>query len=122
MSQENKQIIEKVNAAFANNDVDGFLALCTDDLVWRMVGEKDFKGKAAVREFMGSGPSEAPQFTVENIIAEGDTVAAFGDMTMKGKDGTPEAYSYCDVYKIRGDKVAELISYVVRTAASSAAA
>ena len=47
MSSRNKEIVEKVNAAFAANDLEGFLALCADDVEWSMIGEKTCKGKAA---------------------------------------------------------------------------
>ena len=54
---------------------------------------------------------------VEPVIAEGDFVVARGDMTMKDKDGKTVPYSYCDVYRFQGDKIAELNSFVVKTEA-----
>lgn len=79
-----------------------------------MIGEKPIKGHDAVREFMGqSGPMEPPKFTVENLIAEGDSVACWGDMTMNEK-GTDVPYSFCDVYKFSGGKITELRSYIVK--------
>jgi uncharacterized protein (TIGR02246 family) len=118
MSAKNKQVIDRVNDAFKQNNVEGFLSHCTDDVSWTMVGEKSVKGKDAIRQWMGSMmPAEPPQFTVANVIAEGDFVTAFGDMTMKEKDETPTPYSYCDIYRFRGDKIAELRSYVIKTLA-----
>jgi ketosteroid isomerase-like protein len=80
-----------------------------------MVGEKASKGKAAIREFLAQMKDmEPPKFTVDQIIAEGDSVACCGDMTMKDKEGKVGKYSYCDVYRFTSDgKITELRSFVV---------
>ena len=116
MSEANKQIVEKINAAFMRGDTEGFLAECSDNLVWTMVGEKRTEGKTAIREWMsqmGEG-CEPPVFGVDQMIADGDTVACYGDMTMKGEGGKEEEYSYCDVYQFAGGKVTELRSFIVK--------
>jgi ketosteroid isomerase-like protein len=118
MSSKNKQVVNRINDAFAQNNVEGFLSYCTDEVSWTMVGEKSVKGKDAIRQWMGSMPAEPPHFTVAQVIAEGDFVTAFGDMTMKDKDGSATPYSYCDIYRFRGDKIAELTSYVIKTEAA----
>jgi uncharacterized protein (TIGR02246 family) len=109
----NKEIVEKVNTAFAENSVEGFLSFCADDVEWTMVGDRRVKGKDAIRNWMGSMPPEPPQFTVQNVVAEGDFVVAYGDMTMK-EEGKVTPYSYCDVYRFQGGRIAELRSYVVK--------
>ena len=93
MSSKNKETVEKINAAFTQGSVEGFLSYCTDDVVWTMVGEKPFKGKDAIRKWMASMGTETPAFTVNNIVAEGDFVTCYGDMTMKEKDGKRVPYS-----------------------------
>ncbi len=50
MSANNRAIVDKANEAFARNDVEGLLALCSDDFIWTMVGSEPAVGKAAVRE------------------------------------------------------------------------
>ena len=87
MSVKNKEIVEKVNAAFAEGSVEGFLSFCADDVVWTMVGDKTVKGKDAIRQWMASMDMEPPKFTVANVIAEGDFVMAHGDMTCRTKTG-----------------------------------
>jgi uncharacterized protein len=116
MAQRNKDLIAKVNAAFAEADTEKFLSFCDEKVKWTMVGESTVEGKDAVRKWMASMPSEPPKFTVDNVIADGDFVTAYGDMTMKEKDGQPGSYSYCDVYRLRGDKIIELTSFVIKTA------
>ena len=87
MSSSNKQIVEKVNAAFAQGNVEGFLSQCADDVEWTMVGEKPIKGKDAIRKWMTSMGPEVPKFTVTNLLADGDFATCYGDMTMRDKDG-----------------------------------
>src|SRR4030095_4665124 len=101
MSTNNKEIVEKVNASFAEGGIEGFLSFCADDVAWTMVGHKTVKGTTAIREWMAAMDIEPPKFTVDNIIAEGDFATAYGDMTMKDKDGKWEPYAYCDVYRFR---------------------
>ena len=115
MPATNKEIVENVNASFAEGSVEGFLSNCADDVVWTIVGEKTVKGNNAIREWMASMEMEPPKFTVNNIIAEGDFVTAYGDMTMKEKDGKTVPYSYCDIYQFRDGKIVELTSFVTKT-------
>jgi uncharacterized protein len=117
MSAKNKEIVEQVNAAFAQNSVEGFLSVCADDVVWTMVGDKTVEGKDAIRQWMASMDLEPLKFTVDNVIAEGDFVTAHGDMTMKDKDGKAVPYSCCNIYRFRGDKIVELRAFVIKTKA-----
>jgi uncharacterized protein (TIGR02246 family) len=118
MSEKNKEIVAKVDAAFAEGNTEGFLSFCAEDVEWIMVGDKPVNGKDAIRKWMASMDlPEPPKFTVANVIAEGDFVTAHGEMTMKDKEGTAVPYAYCDIYRFRGDKIVELISFVVKTEA-----
>lgn len=111
MSEKNKQTVEQVNAAFSQNNIEGFLEFCAEDVKWTMVGDKTVEGKDGIREFASSmGDMEPPQIDNKNMIAEADSVAAFGEMTLNGK-----RYSYCDVYLFENDKIVELSSYVINT-------
>jgi uncharacterized protein len=114
-AERNKEIVEKVNASFAKGSAEDFLSNCADDIRWEIVGEKTVNGREAIREFMKEMNSEPPQFTVEDVIAEGDKVAAQGNMTMPDKDGNTVPYSFCDVYRFRDGKIVELNSFVIKT-------
>ena len=72
-----------------DNNVEGFLALCANDVEWTMVGDRTVKGKDGIREFMTSMPMQPPTFTVSDVIAEGDFVMAHGDMRMMKTAGRP---------------------------------
>lgn len=122
MSNRNKHIVEQVNAAFAGNDLEGFLVHCADDVAWTIVGEKTSTGKESIRQWMaGMIGGHAPVFTVVTLIAEGDLVMAHGAMTMTDGNRKMVPFSYCDIYRFRGDKIAELTSFVVKTEGVAAA-
>ena len=111
-----KEIVEKVNAAFAQNNLEGFLTHCVDDVVFTIVGDRTVKGKEAIRSWMSSMMgAEPPSINIQNVVSEGDFATAIGEMTMKEQDGTPGSYGFCDVYRFRGDKIVELKGYVVKT-------
>lgn len=58
---------------------------------------------------------DPPKFMVASLIAEGDFVTALGDITMKDEDGKEAHYTYCDIWRFRGDKMAELRAFVIKT-------
>ena len=114
MSANHKTILLKGNAAIAEGDHEGFLALCTDDTEWTFVGEQSLQGKEAVRQYMAATYLEPPHVTVDYLIADGDLLTAVGEITMKDKDGKATHYAYCDVWRFRGDKMAELRAFVIK--------
>ena len=123
MSQENKDIVEKMNKAAAEGDTDAFASYCADDVRWTVFGEKTVTGRAAIKEWMNSTECpEPPQFTVDNLIAEGDVVVCNGDMTMTDNDGKAQPFAYCDIYRFKDGMVSELNTFVVNTAKSDLSA
>ncbi|WP_229422692.1 nuclear transport factor 2 family protein [Telluria aromaticivorans] len=76
MSHPNKSILKKANAAVRAGDNEGFLAWCADDIVWSTVGGETLHGNQAVRDWMAREYTAPPAFTVEQLVAEGDTVVA----------------------------------------------
>jgi len=113
MSLNNKDILIKANSFVTNGDNEGFLSFCTEDVKWNFVGDKMLKGKQAVREYMAAEYIEPPKFDIENLIAEGDFVTAVGKISLKNKDGKVVDYSYCDVWRFRDGKMAELKAFVI---------
>ncbi|MUL38796.1 nuclear transport factor 2 family protein [Gloeocapsopsis dulcis] len=113
MSDKNKAILEEANAAIAQGNYEGFLSFCTDDTEWQFVGDKTLNGKEAVRQWMVTEYVQPPLNIVANLIAEGDFVTALGDLTIKDEDGKAAHYSYCDIWRFRGDKMVELRAFVI---------
>jgi ketosteroid isomerase-like protein len=116
MGANRKDIVQRINAGFADNNLETVLSFCTEDFTWTMVGDSTVKGKIAIRKWMASMNPQPPQFTVQQTVAEGDTVITRGDMRMQQKeDGPFVSYTFCDIYRFEGDKVAELTAFVIRT-------
>lgn len=113
MSELNKQVLQQANAAVRAGDNEGFLSFCTDDIVWSTVGGDTLHGKPAVRAWMEKEYVQPPEFSVTQLIAEGDRVAALGDITSRDGAGQPVANAYCDVWRLRDGKLAELRAYVI---------
>ena len=118
MGENNKAILEKANAAITKGDYEGFLSFCTDDTEWVFVGDQTLRGKEAVRQYMAVAYVEPPTFVVENLIAEGEFVTALGQISMKDKDETTIDYAYCDVWRFRDGKMAELKAFVIEKQSS----
>jgi uncharacterized protein len=112
MSDQNKATLERANAAIRAGDHEGFLSHCQEDLVWTTVGQDSLRGKSAVREWMRRNYIDTPQFTVAELIAEGDLVAALGTIQTE-VDGVSTTQSYCDVWRFHQGKMAELRAFVV---------
>jgi uncharacterized protein len=83
--------------------------------VWTFEGDKTLKGKAAVRQWMATTYKEPPRFRVQRMIAEGDFVAALGEITLKDEEGRTGQHAYCDVWRFREGKMAELHAFVIET-------
>jgi uncharacterized protein len=115
MSQAHKAILEKANAAIVEGDFEGFLKFCTEDTEWTFVGDRTLKGKEAVRQWMATTYKEPPVFKVRHLIAEGDFVTAVGEITLKDDDGKAGTHAYCDVWRFRDGRMAQLQAFVVET-------
>ena len=70
---------------FAENNLEKVLSFCTDDITWTMVGDTTKKGKDVIRKWMASMDPQPPRLTIQQTIAEGDSVVARGDMDMPEK-------------------------------------
>ncbi len=110
----NKAIVEEVNKTFDNNDTEAFLSYCAEDILWIMPGSNTYKGKESIRRMMKNYSKEPPAFVIKNLIAENDLVMCNGDMKMKDKDDKLSDYVFCDVYRFKEQKIAELTSYIIK--------
>jgi uncharacterized protein len=113
MSESNKAVLVNANAALDRGDIDGFLSCCADDLVWTAVGEMTLTGKVAVRQWMATAYKEPPEYSVADMVAQGEFVVALGDIMVQEEGGKSVRHSYCDVWRVRDGKVAELRAFVV---------
>lgn len=116
MVENNKAVLVEANAAVTRGDYEGFLSFCSDDTLWKFVGDTTLRGKEAVRRWMATAYKEPPKLTVSHLIAEGDFVTALGDVTMRDEDGKEAQYAYCDVWRFREGKMVELRAFVIKNA------
>ena len=116
MAANRKDIVQRINEAFAENNLEKVLSFCTEDFTWTMVGDTTVTGKDSIRKWMASMNPQPPQFTIQQTVGEGDFVITRGDMVMpEKKNGPPIPYTFCDIYRFEGDQVAELTAFVIRT-------
>lgn len=111
------ETIRRFNEAFARGDVDGMMALMTDDCIFENTrpapdGERHV-GSAAVRAFWEAYFARGlkMRFDVEEIFADGERC------TMRWvyhwvRDGQPGHVRGVDVFRVRDGKIAEKLSYV----------
>ena len=45
MAVNRKEIVQRINQAFAENNLEKSLSFCTDDLIWTMVGDTTVQRK-----------------------------------------------------------------------------
>jgi ketosteroid isomerase-like protein len=115
MPENNKTILVKANAALTAGDYEGFLACCTDDTQWNFVGEQTLRGKQAVRHWMATAYVQPPQFVVQHLIAEHEFVTALGTIRLPDETGQAVEHAYCDVWRFRAGKMAELMAFVIKS-------
>ena len=107
------ETVDAFNEAFGRADVDGIMALMTDDCLFENTfpapdGERH-QGQVAVRAFWDAFFKATPQasWQTEELFVTGDRAVArwifsWGDGHVRG----------VDVFRVRDGKVAEKLSYV----------
>jgi len=88
--QDNLKLDEKNFEAWNAHDIDGSLALYSDDIVWQDVGiPEPLRGKEAVRQYIQGWFSAFPdiKLTVKNRVVSEDQVA--GELEWNGTQSGP---------------------------------
>lgn len=111
------EVVQGFNEAFNRHDVDAMMALMTDDCVFDNTrpppdGER-FEGQSRVQAFWGQFFVRSPsaRFDTEEIFAAGDRCVVRWVYHWV-KNGEPGHVRGVDIFRIRGRKVAEKLSYV----------
>jgi ketosteroid isomerase-like protein len=111
---ENKIILQKANEAVSKGNYEEFLQYCTDDTKWTFIGDQVLNGKKSIRKWMFNEYIEPPKNEVKNLIAEDDYLTAIGEIEVMNENGENIKYSYCDVWRFRDGKMAELTAFVIK--------
>lgn len=110
-----KLFIRDFMIAAANNDASFILDALTDDILWKMVGNRSFAGKSAIESALDTVvKTNVQEMTIATIITHGDAGSADG--TMRLNDG--KRYGFCHVFIFnshgKNAKIKQITSYVIK--------
>jgi ketosteroid isomerase-like protein len=112
------ETITRFNEVFNRHDVDGIMALMTDDCVfentWPSPDGTRYEGQTDVRRFWDEFFAGSPhaRFETEDIFAAEDRCTVCWVYHWLNSDGTAGHVRGVDVFHVRDGKVAEKQSYV----------
>ncbi|MGX5915011.1 nuclear transport factor 2 family protein [Aliidiomarina sp. Khilg15.8] len=109
-----KDFLTKFNQAWVDHDVETVVNGVTDDIHFRMaMDDKGIQGKQAFKAWLSemANPEYKISLTTERLFVSGDDAVLSGVMDMTEPDGTKRKFAFCDLYKMRDGKVAELQAY-----------
>jgi uncharacterized protein len=127
-TERNRKLIEGIFAELAQNNPQPFRDALADDVRWSTPGSsvwsRTFTGKQAVLNdllaMVRGQLVERVRLTVQRILADGDHVVLQATGQATTKKGKPYNNTYCFLYRIAGDKIAEVTEYLDTELASSA--
>jgi len=107
------QVVKNVYQRFAEGDIDGFLAICADDIEWVVNGPATlekcnaFRGRAGVQQFLKLlAVWKFESFQPREFLVAGKNIVVLGDE--KGADTTSGVHfqnRWAHVFDVQGDKV-----------------
>ena len=118
MAFDGEAFVDRFNRVWNGHDVDGILAMMTDDVIFEASFGKDpwgtrVVGKAAVRAFLEDMMTRIPDVRWDEIrhfaTSQQVTVEWLTSGTPKG--GTPYKVEGCDILTVRDGKIAAKRSY-----------
>lgn len=119
--EENKAVAARFLAHFTDGDVDGALAMMTDDATWWLPGKKEHMPVTGVRDkqqiervfrSMIDQLKGGLRMTVKSAIGEGDKVALEVESYGELKNGRVYNQEYHFLMTIRGGKIAAVREYL----------
>lgn len=102
----NKDIVDEFFACWRRGDLDGSMALCTDDAVWDNIPMKPVVGKAAISAFLGKfakGMSDI-HYEVKAVLENADSLMLEGTENYT-KNGRKVSVPYMASFKFRDGKI-----------------
>ena len=114
MESDNVTLIERIYEAFGRGDIGYILDQLTDDVRWVSHLEPivpwsgDYAGKANVVDFFQAlgGAVEVTDHPVNELVAQGDTVVAMGDVSFRVREtGNVGKSSWVYIFKLANGAV-----------------
>jgi uncharacterized protein len=127
--EENIQIVQDCYNKFADGDIEGILANCSEDVDWDTpeIENASFGGRrqghAGVSEFFAgmSAEEEVTKFEPREFIAQGDRVVALGTYAATVKEtGRDYESDWVHVFTVRDGKIASFQEFFDNAAATRA--
>jgi ketosteroid isomerase-like protein len=112
--QDNVEQIERIFEAFGRGDIPYIIDHLTEDVRWVSRLEPvvpwagDYSGKANVPRFFEAlgGSAEVTAHPVNQLVAQGDTVVATGEVSFRARDtGKSSSSRWVYIWKLRDDQV-----------------
>ena len=104
-------LLQELTIAFAKRDAKSILQSATDEIKWRIVGDRLIEGKEDLAAAL-NGMEEIAELAVDHVVTHGKAGAVNGTrITADGK-----TLSICDVFVFsnsKGTTVKEITSYVI---------
>ena len=107
MTPNAQNLIEQIFAADRERDLDGFMALLTDDVRLRIGSTPFVDGKTAARRVIGAlfaGVRRIEHRLQRGPFEEGDDVSYFGEVTFTRLDGKRVTLPYANSLRRAGDR------------------
>jgi ketosteroid isomerase-like protein len=110
----NKEIIQKVNEGFAENNTEKIMQYVANDVRWDVMGASTAVGKDAfLKEVNNEHFVGLPSIKIKNEIEQKNWVAVEGEVQCKKKDGGMLDAFFFDIYRLENGKIKEMRSYVI---------
>ncbi len=118
MKFHDQSFVARMLAAWNAHDVDGAMALMTDDCVWEITRGTEphgtlFSGATAVRAAIANAFNSIPDIRYESIHSCFGADHVVMELLVTGTlaDGTPAKFNACDVLTMREDRISAKRSY-----------
>ncbi|WP_152655943.1 nuclear transport factor 2 family protein [Oceanobacillus sp. CFH 90083] len=109
-----RKLMEKINIAFANGDVDFIFELVADNIVLNEVGHSIAEGKAAFIKKMEPMRDYKPDvYRVHRTLIDGDTAVVEGEM-QSAEDDKLVTFYFNDWYTFKDGKIINLTAYLIK--------
>lgn len=112
-----QELIQKINQAFEENDMEAFMSYLSEDVMWEMhnstLGHITLRGIEEVVNMDRSNMPEQMNFRYGTIVIEGNTAAVEGSGKGEMRNGKKYRGNFCDIYHFENEKVVRIASYVI---------
>ncbi|MEP2025949.1 MAG: nuclear transport factor 2 family protein [Reichenbachiella sp.] len=107
------EFLKNFNIAFAKGDIAFIVDSITDEIIWKIIGDRNIEGKEKFIQEMEKMQSEkSTELKIDQILSHGKEGAANGIIKME----SGKKYAFSDFYVFqaaKGTKIKSITSYVI---------